>query len=195
MNKKNNFKMVDVNDVRDINQTIFLHLIRERQPISRADIAKYTGLRAGTVSAIVNRLIKNNFVYEGTEGPSSGGRPARSASATCPAGRSRRRGSGVSPISPWPAPTRRCGPAWSDVSHPCSRRCDSGIPALPNWAHGARRRLPLAPRTARRWARSTICISPSALPPSARSWRSTSPSGWRLASCSYRDGRSMLRRP
>lgn len=73
----NNFKMVDVHDVRDINQTIFLHLIRERQPISRADIAKYTGLRAGTVSAIVNRLIKNNLVYEGTEGPSSGGRPPK----------------------------------------------------------------------------------------------------------------------
>ena len=69
--------MVDVHDMRDINQTIFLHLIRERQPISRADIAKYTGLRAGTVSAIVNRLIRNNFVYEGTEGPSSGGRPPK----------------------------------------------------------------------------------------------------------------------
>lgn len=70
----NSFKMVDVHDVRDINQTVFLHLIRERQPISRADIAKFTGLRAGTVSSIVNRLIKNNLVYEGTEGPSSGGR-------------------------------------------------------------------------------------------------------------------------
>jgi predicted NBD/HSP70 family sugar kinase len=77
MKGKNNYKMVGVHDVRDINQTIFLHLIRERQPISRADIAKYTGLRAGTVSAIVNRLIKNNFVYEGTEGPSSGGRPPK----------------------------------------------------------------------------------------------------------------------
>ena len=66
--------MVGVQDVRDINQTVFLHLIRERQPISRADIAKYTGLRPGTVSSIVNRLIKNNLVYEGTEGPSSGGR-------------------------------------------------------------------------------------------------------------------------
>jgi predicted NBD/HSP70 family sugar kinase len=70
----NSIKMIDVHDVRDINQTIFLHLIRERQPISRAEIAKFMGLRAGTVSAIVNRLIKNNFVYEGTEGPSSGGR-------------------------------------------------------------------------------------------------------------------------
>lgn len=78
MNSKNTeFKMVGVSEVRDINQTIFLHLIRERQPISRADIAKYTGLRAGTVSAIVNRLIKNNLVYEGSEGPSSGGRRPR----------------------------------------------------------------------------------------------------------------------
>jgi len=76
-NIRNSYKMVDVHDVRDINQTVFLHLIRERQPISRADIAKFTGLRAGTVSTIVNRLIKNNLVYEGTEGPSSGGRPPK----------------------------------------------------------------------------------------------------------------------
>jgi predicted NBD/HSP70 family sugar kinase len=69
--------MVGVHDIRDINQTIFLHLIREKQPISRADLAKHTGLRAGTVSSIVNRLIKNGFVYEGTEGPSSGGRPPK----------------------------------------------------------------------------------------------------------------------
>ena len=64
MDKKSEtgFKMVGVNDIRDINQTIFLHLIREQQPISRADIAKHTGLRAGTVSAIVNRLIRSGLV-------------------------------------------------------------------------------------------------------------------------------------
>src|SRR6266850_4542389 len=73
----NKVKMVGVSDVRDINQTIFLHLIRERQPISRAEIVKATGLRAGTVSAIVNRLIKERLVYEGVEGPSSGGRPPK----------------------------------------------------------------------------------------------------------------------
>lgn len=72
-----NLKMIGVRDVRDINQTVFLHLIRERQPISRADIAKATGLRPGTVSAIVNRLIKEKLVYEGVEGPSSGGRPPK----------------------------------------------------------------------------------------------------------------------
>jgi predicted NBD/HSP70 family sugar kinase len=70
-------KMIGVREVRDINQTMFLHLIRERQPISRADIAKATGLRPGTVSAIVNRLIKEKLVYEGVEGPSTGGRPPR----------------------------------------------------------------------------------------------------------------------
>ena len=70
-------KMIGVRDVRDINQTVFLHLIRERQPISRADIAKATGLRPGTVSAIVNRLIREKLVYEGVEGPSTGGRPPK----------------------------------------------------------------------------------------------------------------------
>jgi len=69
--------MADVGDIRDINQTVFLHLIREQQPISRADISKQTGLSAGTVSAIVNRLIRKGLVFEGTEGPSSGGRPPR----------------------------------------------------------------------------------------------------------------------
>jgi hypothetical protein len=69
--------MVGVRDLRDVNQTVFLHLIRERQPISRADIVKATGLQPGTVSAIVNRLIRENLVYEGVEGPSSGGRPPK----------------------------------------------------------------------------------------------------------------------
>ncbi len=69
--------MVGVRDVRDINQTMFLHLIRERQPVSRAELAKATGLRAGTVSAIVNRLIQERLVYEGVAGPSSGGRPPK----------------------------------------------------------------------------------------------------------------------
>ncbi len=67
-------KIVDINDIRNINQTVLLHLIRERQPISRVQIAKITGLRPGTISTIVNRLIKKGVIYEGAEGPSSGGR-------------------------------------------------------------------------------------------------------------------------
>jgi predicted NBD/HSP70 family sugar kinase len=67
-------KMVDINDIRDINQTLLLHLIREQQPISRAEISKITGLRPGTVSSIINRLMRKGVIYEGAEGPSSGGR-------------------------------------------------------------------------------------------------------------------------
>src|SRR5687768_4659497 len=70
----NNLKMVDIHDIRNINQTVLLHLIRERQPISRVEIGKLTGLRPGTISSIVNRLIRKGVIFEGAEGPSSGGR-------------------------------------------------------------------------------------------------------------------------
>ncbi|MGI8469737.1 MAG: ROK family transcriptional regulator [Pyrinomonadaceae bacterium] len=72
--KISGLKMVDIHDIRNINQTLLLHLIRERQPISRAEIAKVSGLRPGTVSTIVNRLMRKGVIYEGAEGPSSGGR-------------------------------------------------------------------------------------------------------------------------
>ncbi len=68
--------MLGVEDVRETNELRLLHVIRDRQPISRADLVKATGLRAGTVSVIVNRLIRNSVVHEGDEAPSSGGRRA-----------------------------------------------------------------------------------------------------------------------
>lgn len=71
---KAKLRIVDINDIRNINQTVLLHLIRERQPISRVDIARLTGLRPGTISSIVNRLIRRGAIFEGAEGPSSGGR-------------------------------------------------------------------------------------------------------------------------
>ena len=74
LQKPGNLKIVDINDVRNINQTVLLHLIRERQPISRVDIARVTGLRPGTISSIVNRLIRKGVIFEGAAGPSSGGR-------------------------------------------------------------------------------------------------------------------------
>lgn len=69
-------KMLGVDDVRETNELKLLHIIRERQPISRVDLVKATGLRAGTVSVIVNRLLRASVVYEGELAPSSGGRPA-----------------------------------------------------------------------------------------------------------------------
>ncbi len=69
-------KILGVEDVRDTNETMFLHLIRNSQPVSRTDLVKATGLRAGTVSVVVNRLVKAGFVYEGEAAPSNGGRRA-----------------------------------------------------------------------------------------------------------------------
>ena len=51
LSKPAELKIVDINDVRDINQTVLLHLIRERQPISRVEIGKLTGLCPGTISS------------------------------------------------------------------------------------------------------------------------------------------------
>jgi predicted NBD/HSP70 family sugar kinase len=75
-NPLNKVKMLGVEDVRKTNELKLLHIIRDRQPISRVDLVKATGLRAGTVSVIVNRLLRSSVVYEGQLAPSSGGRPA-----------------------------------------------------------------------------------------------------------------------
>lgn len=72
----NKLHMLGVEDLRETNELKLLHVIRDRQPISRADLVKATGLRAGTVSVIVNRLIKSAAIHEGAEAPSSGGRRA-----------------------------------------------------------------------------------------------------------------------
>ncbi|MDQ2840608.1 MAG: ROK family transcriptional regulator, partial [Acidobacteriota bacterium] len=76
VNTPNGIRMLGVEDLRESNELKLLHIIRDRQPISRADLVKATGLRAGTVSVIVNRLLRAAVVYEGEAAPSSGGRPA-----------------------------------------------------------------------------------------------------------------------
>ncbi len=72
----NKLQMLGVEDLRKTNELRLLHIIRDRQPISRADLVKSTGLRAGTVSVIVNRLIRSDAIHEGQEAPSIGGRRA-----------------------------------------------------------------------------------------------------------------------
>jgi N-acetylglucosamine repressor len=59
---------------REINRQISLNLVRERQPISRADLARLMGLRPGAVSLIVNELLRSGLVVEGAKGESKGGR-------------------------------------------------------------------------------------------------------------------------
>jgi predicted NBD/HSP70 family sugar kinase len=55
-------------DVRDINRRIVLNLIRTRQPISRADIARISGMQRSTISLIVEELIEDDWVLEGPTG-------------------------------------------------------------------------------------------------------------------------------
>src|ERR1051326_7117567 len=54
--------------VRDINRRIVLNLIRTRQPISRADLARVSGLQRSTISLIVEELIDEHWVLEGATG-------------------------------------------------------------------------------------------------------------------------------
>jgi predicted NBD/HSP70 family sugar kinase len=54
--------------VRDINRRIVLNLIRTRQPISRADLARVSGLQRSTISLIVEQLISEQWVLEGPTG-------------------------------------------------------------------------------------------------------------------------------
>ncbi len=54
--------------VRDINKRVVLNLIRTRQPISRADLARASGLQRSTVSLIVEELIEDHWVLEGPTG-------------------------------------------------------------------------------------------------------------------------------
>src|ERR1051325_4062132 len=54
--------------VRDINRRLVLNLIRTRHPISRADLARVSGLQRSTVSSIVEQLIEERWVLEGATG-------------------------------------------------------------------------------------------------------------------------------
>ncbi|HXK04640.1 MAG TPA: ROK family protein [Verrucomicrobiae bacterium] len=54
--------------VRDINRRIVLNLVRKRHPISRADLARLSGLQRSTISLIVEQLIEENWVIEGPTG-------------------------------------------------------------------------------------------------------------------------------
>jgi N-acetylglucosamine repressor len=62
------------NTIRDINRQIVLNYVREREPISRAEIARETALQRSTVSLIVEELKVDGLIQE-TSGESTGGRP------------------------------------------------------------------------------------------------------------------------
>ncbi len=60
--------------VRGINRRIVLNYVRDRQPISRAEIARATALQRSTVSTIVEDLRDDGLIEEIGAGESTGGR-------------------------------------------------------------------------------------------------------------------------
>jgi len=66
-------RRVNLNDIesassetaRHINREIVLQLIHSRQPISRADLARLSGLQRSTVSQIIEQLIEERWIREG----------------------------------------------------------------------------------------------------------------------------------
>jgi predicted NBD/HSP70 family sugar kinase len=59
---------------REINRRLVLDLVRTRQPLSRADLARLMGTTRGAVSLIVNALVRDGLVFEGATGEAARGR-------------------------------------------------------------------------------------------------------------------------
>ncbi|HEV2912504.1 MAG TPA: ROK family transcriptional regulator [Pyrinomonadaceae bacterium] len=60
--------------IRNINRQIVLNYVREREPISRAEIAREMGLQRSTISTIVDQLQADGLIEEVGAGVSTGGR-------------------------------------------------------------------------------------------------------------------------
>ncbi|CAN5679656.1 xylose repressor [soil metagenome] len=71
------FTVATSETARDINRRIVLDLIRTRQPVSRADLARHSGLQPSTLSAIAEQLIAEQWVTEGALGHIPRGRKPR----------------------------------------------------------------------------------------------------------------------
>src|SRR5579871_5380761 len=63
-----NTQVASSETARNINRSVVLNLIRRRQPISRADLARVSGLQRSTVSVITEQLIDESWVINGPTG-------------------------------------------------------------------------------------------------------------------------------
>jgi len=59
---------------REINRRIVLNLVRDHQPVSRADIARRMSIGRGVVTSIIQDLIDEGTIYEGATGHAARGR-------------------------------------------------------------------------------------------------------------------------
>jgi predicted NBD/HSP70 family sugar kinase len=70
----NNFRVARSDVARDINRRIVLNLVRKHQPVSRAGLARHSGLQRSTVSAIAEQLLAEQWLTECAIGEVSRGR-------------------------------------------------------------------------------------------------------------------------
>jgi predicted NBD/HSP70 family sugar kinase len=71
------FRVATSETARQINRRIALNFLRQHQPMSRADLARRSGLQRSTVSAIIDQLIDEGWVTEGAIGRVPRGRRPR----------------------------------------------------------------------------------------------------------------------
>ena len=71
------FQVATSETARDINRRIVLDMIRTRQPVSRADLSRLSGLQRSTISVITEQLIEEQWITEGAFGYLPRGRKPR----------------------------------------------------------------------------------------------------------------------
>lgn len=72
-----NFTMATRSTSQEINQQIVLNLVREHQPISRADLARRMKIGRGMVTSLVAKLLDEGAIYEGDTVDAPRGRKPR----------------------------------------------------------------------------------------------------------------------
>ncbi|HEX7242122.1 MAG TPA: MarR family transcriptional regulator, partial [Longimicrobiaceae bacterium] len=68
------FRLATRSTAREVNRQIVLNLVREHQPISRAELARRMGVARGSVTPLVKELLADGLIYEGSTGDTSRGR-------------------------------------------------------------------------------------------------------------------------
>jgi N-acetylglucosamine repressor len=69
-----NFRRATRTTAREVNRQILLNLVREHQPVSRADLARMMGVGRGMVTELVSTLIGEGVIYEGETASAPRGR-------------------------------------------------------------------------------------------------------------------------
>src|SRR5262245_19251673 len=72
-----NFQVATSETARQINRRIALNFIRRHQPMSRADLARRSGMQRSTISAIIAQLINEAWTTEDAIGRAARGRRPR----------------------------------------------------------------------------------------------------------------------